>query len=84
MACGQIHGVVNMLDKNYWLSGTVEIGAGTMREPAEPASPPEENPVCCAQPMSPRLVHANGSLGQKLFVTVWKCQMCGRVARGGS
>jgi hypothetical protein len=84
MVCGRISGVANMLDKNYWHSGTVERGAGTIREPAEPASPPGENPVCCVQPMNLRLVHSHDRVGQKVFVAVWQCQICGRVATGTS
>jgi hypothetical protein len=73
-----------MLDKSYWLSGTDGIGAAALREPDEPAFPPGENPVCCAQPMNPRLAHAHDPLGQKLFVAVRRCRVCGRVALGAS
>lgn len=73
-----------MLDKNYWLSGTEGRGASAIREPAKPNFLPGENPVCCAQPMRPRLAHAWDGLGQKVFVAVWRCQVCGRVFRGGS
>jgi hypothetical protein len=73
-----------MLDRNYWLSGTEGKGASAIRELDERASLPGENPVCCAQPMNPRLAHARDGLGQELFVAVWQCQVCGRIARGGS
>ena len=82
--CGQIHGVVNMLDKNYWLSGSEGSGASATSEPDEPASPPGENPVCCAKPMNARLAHARDGKGQELFLAVWHCQVCGRVVPGGS
>jgi hypothetical protein len=42
-----------MWDKNHWFSGTEERGASATSEPAKPASLPGENPVCCAQRMSP-------------------------------
>jgi hypothetical protein len=84
MVRGQIRGVANMLDKNYWLSKNVGRGAEAIGELAKPASSPGENPVCCAQPMNLRLAHAHDRLGQKVFVAVWQCQACGRVATGSS
>jgi hypothetical protein len=37
-------------------------------------------PVCCAQPMEPRLARAHDRLGQTVFVAVWQCLVCGRMA----
>ena len=37
-------------------------------------------PACCGHPMEPRLARAHDRLGQTLFVTVWQCPVCGRVA----
>jgi hypothetical protein len=37
-------------------------------------------PVCCGEPMEPRLARARHRLGQTLFVAVWQCRICGRVA----
>lgn len=71
-----------MWDKNYWLSGTEKRRASGIREADEPASARGENPSCCAQPMNPRLAHAHDRLGRKVFVAVWRCQVCGRVALG--
>lgn len=73
-----------MLDKNYWLSGTERRGAGATLEHDEPASSPGEDPACCTQPMKPHLAHTQDHMGKTVFVAVWRCQVCGRVALGGS
>jgi rubrerythrin len=59
-------------------SGTRETG----NEPAKwrIAHEPDAPTTCCGRPMESRFVRARDRLGQTLFVAVWRCPVCGRVA----
>ena len=41
---------------------------------------PHGDMVCCGRPMEARLAHARDRFGQTMFVAVWRCLTCGRLA----
>ncbi len=76
-----LNGVTKVLGKKGKLPGNGGSGAGTFRVPA-PArlAAPGEDPICCGRPMESCLARAHDRLGHTVFVAVWQCPRCGRVA----
>jgi hypothetical protein len=46
----------------------------------QPRRDPDVPVTCCGKPMESRLARAHDRSGQTLFVAVWHCPVCGRVA----
>jgi hypothetical protein len=70
-----------------WWSNTKRIPGGTATGPRvgtalrSLVTASGDNPVCCDRPMEQRFVHARDPFGETMFVAVWRCVICGRLAQ---